>query len=93
MSKTTQWAKIRKELKKEFEAKGITKCEMGLPGCWRDNGLSFAHLDKRRYLKEEDLKEVVLTCISCHQFVEYKGRPIMRSMLTKAIKRRIDYSI
>ena len=88
MSKTQTWNNIRAKLKKEFEKNGVVTCELKWPGCWNDNALSFAHLDKRRYLKEEELKEVVLLCVPCHQKVEYMPRPKMRFILQHAINDR-----
>lgn len=86
--KTTKWNSIRAKLKKEFLKKEIVECELRWPGCWIDNALSFAHLDKRRYLTDEELTEVVLLCVPCHQKVEYKTRPEMRSILKHAINQR-----
>jgi len=70
------WNKIRAKLKKEFQEKGITRCEM----CGSDNFLSFAHRKKRggyynRDRKEEekqlgDFNEVLLLCIQCHEKIE-----------------------
>lgn len=85
-TKTKEWEKIRKELKKDFYKRGITKCELNYEGCWRDNALSFAHLDKRRNV--EDLREVVLACVPCHQKIEYIGRDNMRDILEKVIANR-----
>lgn len=70
------WNKIRAKLKREFQEKGITRCEL----CGADNFLSFAHRKKRRYYynqdrKEEerqlgDYKEVLLLCVPCHERLE-----------------------
>lgn len=68
-SKVQIWNKVRKELVKEFEKAGITKCEIGLPDCTRDNFLGFAHTKKRRNVT--DLKRVVLACAACHEKIEY----------------------
>lgn len=67
---------------------GITECELRLEGCWRNNALSFAHLDKRKNLQGEELEEVVLACVPCHQKVEYLGKGKMREILTKVINDR-----
>jgi hypothetical protein len=87
--KTKEWKKIRRKLKLEFLRRGITECELKYEGCWKDNALSFAHLDKRQHLKGDELKEVVLACTPCHQKVEYIGREKMREVLTKVINSRL----
>lgn len=68
-SKTKEWNRIKAELKKEFEEKGITSCEIGLESCTGDNFLGFAHTKKRRNVT--DLKRVVLACNNCHSRIEY----------------------
>ncbi|NCU42431.1 MAG: hypothetical protein EOM19_06990 [Candidatus Moranbacteria bacterium] len=71
------WDNIRKSLKKEFEEKGITRCEI----CGSDWNLSFAHKEKRRKYysrikgEEErklgDFNEVLLLCTDkCHRKIE-----------------------
>ncbi len=71
VSKKNWWEKLRPKLKKEFERAGITTCEVGYQGCWRDNGLGFAHSLKRRNIKTEDeRREVVLACNCCHDKLE-----------------------
>lgn len=60
-------AKNRRELKKEFAEKGITRCEH----CQTDNGLTFAHSKKRKDIKTEfDKKEVALLCLPEHMRIE-----------------------
>lgn len=86
--KTNEWKEERGVLKEEFEKLGITKCEIGLPGCARDNFLGFAHLDKRRNLTIEDLPKVVLACNPCHDEVELLNRVRMGKILTEIIKNR-----
>src|SRR4051794_21867306 len=49
--KARAWAITRRELSTEFAAQGITSCELGYEGCWRENALGFAHGRKRRHLK------------------------------------------
>lgn len=70
------WDKIRKSLKKEFEEKGITRCE----NCGTESFLSFAHRKKRREYYNRDQKEeerqlgefneCLLLCIKCHEEIE-----------------------
>lgn len=71
------WAKCRTKLKEEFEIRGIMRCEVALPGCFRDNFLSFAHLHKRDWYKTRGNEEllgsfdqVLLACIPCHNKLE-----------------------
>lgn len=87
--KTKAWDEAREKLKKQFATWGITKCELNYEGCWRDNSLGFAHLDKRRYLTEADLMEVVLACNECHQAVEIQPRDQMKKELLEVIKNRV----
>ena len=86
--KTKSWVDIREELKKEFAAMGITECEAHFEHCWKNNALSFGHLDKRRFLTKEDLKTVVLLCSPCHAQVEVLPREEMRKILQAIIDSR-----
>lgn len=66
--KTRAWTNARNRLKKRFAANGITECELGYDGCWRDNALSFAHGRRRRFLLEGELEHLtVLCCTPCHE--------------------------
>jgi hypothetical protein len=76
------------QMKKDFEALGITECEVKLKGCWKNNALTFAHLDKRRYLKKEDLITGVLACTPCHMQIEKYPREKMKLLLENIIKNR-----
>jgi hypothetical protein len=58
-------------MKEAFLNMGIVTCEIKLEGCFKNNFLTFAHLKKRRFLKEEDLLVGVLACVNCHTKVEY----------------------
>lgn len=84
--KTKAWEQARKELKDEFFKKGITTCELRMPGCWFNNALSFAHTRKRRNM--DDIKRVVLACIPCHQIVEAWPESKMEEYLENIIKNR-----
>lgn len=86
--KTLEWDRARAKLKKQFEAAGITRCEFGYNGCWRDNGLSFAHIDKRRYLRPNELYIVALACIVCHNELERMPRRVMRETIMAVITKR-----
>lgn len=67
---------INKKLKKLYSDKGITTCELRLPGCWIDNGLTFLHRHKRIYYKScperlTEFNQTLLGCINCHMETEY----------------------
>lgn len=71
------WTVCRGRLKRIFEEKGITTCELMLPGCAYDNFLSFAHYHKRIWYKVRgregllgEFNQVLLACIPCHQKIE-----------------------
>ena len=73
--RTKYWIKCREELKKEFERRGIIRCECQFPRCHNNNFLGFAHRHKRRwyYDKPELLKsfnQVILACNQCHNRLE-----------------------
>ncbi len=84
--KTKEWNSVRDELKQSFYKAGIVNCEIKYPGCWKNNALSFAHIDKRRKLSHDDLYKVVLACIPCHDQVEVNKN--MRSILLAIIYAR-----
>src|SRR5687767_7224572 len=70
--RTNDWIKVRRKLKVQYEAAGITQCELGYSGCKRDTWLSFAHGRKRRHLRGDELETLtILCCTSCHQIIEY----------------------
>jgi hypothetical protein len=76
------------KLKKIYEDKGITNCELRFNDCWVNNALSFAHRHKRRwYLGQkkllEDFNQTILACINCHQKIEYNKE------LTKEVFNRL----
>jgi len=70
--RTQEWNKARAKLKKEYEEKGITQCELRFNGCWMDNTLSFAHRYKRNDPRcEHTFNGTLLVCIPCHNVIEY----------------------
>lgn len=86
--RTKEWDRVRAKLKMEFLIRGDTTCELRLPGCWRDNGLTFAHRVKRRFATtESELRVVCLGCLNCHRIIEELGHAAMRSEVENAIKR------
>jgi hypothetical protein len=87
--KTREWESVRRELKKRFAAVGITTCEIRLPQCWRDYGLTFAHGMKRDNLRGDELRKlVVLGCIPCHTAAEGMKESDMRKLVEKIIAAR-----
>lgn len=93
--KTLEWAKVRKELKIEFEASGVTTCQFRLEDCWNDNGLSFAHAVKRSRLKADSkpgepthIKTVALACPTCHTRIEMMKPSEMEAIVTTAYHSR-----
>lgn len=86
--KTIAWEKVRAQLKIRFERAGITTCELGYEGCLYNNFLTFAHKDKRRYLSEEELWDVCLACVSCHDKIERMPRLEMRKIVEGIMKGR-----
>lgn len=77
------------KLKAEFEKQGITSCELGYPGCTRDEFLSWAHGKKRRKLQGDELVTlVILACINCHNRIEYTGHEAMLAIVESVIAER-----
>lgn len=87
--RTKEWQHMREQLKPRFEAAGITRCEFRYEGCWRDNGLSFAHTKKRRNLRDGELEVVALACIPCHNRLELLEEAVMCQKVLEAIQNRI----
>lgn len=87
--KTREWDTVRADLKKRFAAAGITECELKRPGCWRNNGLGFAHSLKRRNITNpENLREVVLACNVCHDQIEALPELDMMGVVVTVIRAR-----
>lgn len=82
--KTKDWATARQQLKKIYLAKGITTCEVRLPGCMGSFGLSFAHRYKRNDPRcQHSFEQTRLACASCHQKIEYN-----KELTEKVFQRR-----
>lgn len=87
-----EWAKIRIELKEEFRAMGIERCEV----CGSSFNISWGHAVKRRYLRKdapighpEHIKTVVLLCVSpCHESIEKLPHDQMRNRVMQIISER-----
>lgn len=80
--KTLEWERVRRDLKREFEAQGITRCER----CNSDYNMGFAHRLKRRYIdNESELRCCALLCFECHQRWEEYGHERMFNLVTETI--------
>ena len=82
--KTKKWDAVRAKIKKDFEARGITRCEVCGTGLY----LGFAHRKKRRFIPLDDpeLYIVALLCVTCHEKAEYGGN--MFEDITRIIANR-----
>ena len=88
--KTREWEAERRRLKPKFEAIGLTYCEFGYPGCWRNNGLSFAHIKKRLNLLPGQLSIVALACPVCHYILDNRMKEVeMTKAVLAVIQKRI----
>ena len=95
--KVTEWQSIRKELDKELSH--ITSCELKLPGCTRKI-VNYAHAVKRRKLRKdatigspEHIKTCVLSCMFCHNRIEYLSAADMQRIVMTAYSERNTYGI
>lgn len=87
--KTIEWEAARAKLKQQFLHMGVTTCEFPYPHyCWRDNGLSFAHSKKRRYIKGKEIYEVALLCPIAHEIVERLPQSEMCDIVRSIIRNR-----
>lgn len=83
------WMKARRQLNQEYEAKGITSCELRFEGCWGNNANYYAHGRKRRHLKDDELKTLtILACNPCHDRIEYLGPEKMLAIVQETIAER-----
>src|SRR3972149_2289932 len=95
--KGQEWAAVRKQLKAEFEACGITRCEIRLPGCMGKFAMSFAHAVKRSRLvagaphdSQDSLYCCVLSCGYCHAMIEKLPADRMREIVMLTIESRTE---
>ena len=86
--RTKEWQRIRERIKPLFELVGITRCEFRFEGCLGGIFLSFAHVDKRRFLKPGELERPALACQSCHNKLDLMPREKMRATVEKVIAER-----
>jgi hypothetical protein len=70
--KGKDWIEAKKKLKIIYAAFGITSCEVGLDGCWKNNHLTYAHRYKRSNPKtQHTFSQTLLCCLPCHMKIEY----------------------
>lgn len=84
--KTQAWNRARAKLIKKFRKWGIESCELRFKGCTGKSFTGFAHKDKRRYLSEDELEDVVLACGNCHDYIEYQ---LPRAQMRETVERVI----
>lgn len=82
--KVKAWESARRQLKVKFEAANVTRCEL----CGTDDFLSFAHSKKRRHIQGDELNEVALLCIPCHQSAELLPEAEMTITIRRIIAER-----
>ena len=79
------WNNIRRQIKKDFERLGVTRCEK----CGAAYPLGFAHRYKRRFITTaEEMKTVALLCNPCHERIEFSGHENMYAAITEIIESR-----
>jgi hypothetical protein len=78
-------AKNNRELKKIFENLGISWCEE----CGSTFHLTYAHSMKRRFIQtDQQMKEVALLCLNCHDRIEHLPHSEMYQKITEIIALR-----
>lgn len=86
--KTNEWDRVRGLMKVQFSKSGIETCELQYPGCWRDNGLGFAHSKKRRNIVGTEIEEAILAYSCCHDKIEILKEGAMGDLVRGVISRR-----
>ena len=86
--KSAEWNNARERLKKLFQSKQLTSCEI-CDESWEHANLSFAHSKKRRHIEGNELFEVILCCIHpCHDKLERLPEYEMTEKVREIIQRR-----
>lgn len=92
-----EWAVERAKLKAKLEMLGIRTCELRLPGCMVNFGLSFAHAVKRIKLSKDasegtpqHIGFAALSCAHCHPVIEQLPENRMREIVSEAVANRGD---
>lgn len=86
--KHEEWEIAKNNLKQMFFDLGISSCEVQLDGCWKTNGLTYAHAQKRRYLTKDTLLDVALCCVECHIKIEALPHDEMQTIIYNIIQQR-----
>jgi len=87
--KTRANKKTNAARKRKFEAQDLKTCELGYPGCTKDNFLSWAHGKKRRKLQGDELATcAILACINCHDVIERMSPEGMLAIVRSVIAER-----
>jgi|GEM_PF-1930430 len=86
--RTKAWNRDRAKLKKEYEAKGITRCELRRSVCWVNNALGFVHRHKRNWYLDKPGKlgtfnQTLLGCNPCHDEIENDKEETERIFMEK----------
>jgi hypothetical protein len=88
------WSKLRAEIFLELAEHNITSCELRLNDeCLGNLFLTCCHSMKRRFIKtDEQMREVCLACVKCHEAVEFLPSEKMYKIVTETIKNRGNQS-
>lgn len=87
--KGQEWAAAWRELKPKLERAGITRCELGMPGCTKGAFLTPMHSLKRRNITTpEKLREVIIACQNCHAIGELMKESEMEELVCSTIAKR-----
>jgi len=84
------WDKAKKDVDAEAVEAGAMSCELRYPGCTGSMFLTRAHSKKRRNItSEEELRECIMACVSCHEIIERKPESEMCDIVRKVRKNRL----
>ncbi len=96
---TAEWNRVRKELKKEFDKRGIRHCEAHFRNCTVSAFLGFAHVLKRRHLgkwgspeRATNIRDVALLCNNCHDSLELRGEVVGGREVERIIRAREGFN-
>ena len=80
-----EWNKTRAKVKREFQRRGVTYCQMCGSRSGGPLGLSFAYRVKGRFIRDlDELKIVALLCTyPCHTKLEHGPKEVMYETVTR----------
>lgn len=92
-NKAEWWEICKGRLKREYQEKGILRCELQFDDCLHDFALAFHHRHKRWwYINKPDLlgyfNQTVLACVNCHGKVE--GNRELNEFVFKNLRKGSD---